>query len=196
MRTLAAGLLLLPVAVAARPPVTPTEFVRASTEQITAVLPADRAPTAAERDRIVALVRSITDVPAFAAAAIGPRWSTIPAAQQQEFVDVFGRLVAFAAIAKMGQYRAERVRYLTEEVDGARAVVHTLAEFEDVHVPVDYVLARSGDAWKVVDYRLAGVLSSESYRRQFDRALGHGTFADLLDRIRKKLAELGGGSGR
>jgi phospholipid transport system substrate-binding protein len=171
---------------------TPGDVIRDTNARVAAILRPGREPTAAERAQVFAVIERVTDFAAVARAAIGPRWADVPAAQQREFVDAFGRLVSFAAIDKMGQYRADRVAYLGEDVTGDRAVVHTLAEYKDRHVPVDYLLARTGGVWKVVDYRLAGVLTTANYRKQFDRALKHGSFADLLARIRQKLAELGG----
>ena len=55
-----------------------------------------------------------------------------------------------------------------------------------VEIPLDYRLINKGDNWRVYDVMVDGISLVNNYRGQFSKILRSGTFADLVDQLRKK----------
>jgi phospholipid transport system substrate-binding protein len=188
----AAVLALLPRLGPAAPPLQadPIDAIRASNDRVRFLLRPGHTRTAADREALLDTIASSTDFPTVSRRILGDRWNQLPAARQQDFVAAFSRLVALSSIDKLGRHRADRVEYLGQRVQGARAEVRTAASFEGRRVTLDYDMARIDGAWKIVDYRLNGVSNAENYRRQFERILAREGFDGLMARIRQKVADL------
>lgn len=110
-------------------------------------------------------------------------------AKCDEWKTVFSDLLRIRSIKGLGRYRADRFDYLSEEIDGERAVVKTLAYFEDDEVTLDYELDLIGDRWVIVNYIVDDVDTVQSYRRRFERLLQEETVDDVIQRLRDRIEE-------
>jgi phospholipid transport system substrate-binding protein len=182
-----AAVLLAAPAAAPASTAPPLDVIRSVHEEIAKLLGTSTKVTPETRDRVMALIETTSDFPTIAATVIGPRWSAVPPDQQEAFVRSFARLVGYTSIEKMGRFRADRFEYVGQQIDGERATVNTVAFYEKKRVTLDYQMASTPDGWRIVDYSFNGVLSSRSYRRQFDRLLQREDFASLLRRVRQRL---------
>ena len=172
----------------------PTEVIKQSNARLVSILRPGKSATSAEQAEVLKIITETTDFPTVARTIFGARWDTVSDDQRRDFISYFSRLVGVAAIEKMGRARADQVRYLDEEIRANHAIVRTEAMFQGKHVPLDYSLTLIGGDWRVTDYRLDGVLSTDSYRKQFNRVLQKDTFADLLKRLKAKVAKSNGKS--
>ena len=77
----------------------------------------------------------------------------------------------------------------TERLSGQQAVVHTsLRHPTEGQLGIDYVLVRSGNAWRIHDVVLDGVSLAANLRAQFNQIITQYSYAELLRRMREKLA--------
>jgi ABC-type transporter MlaC component len=95
-----------------------------------------------------------------------------------------------SSIKKLGRARAGRFEYAGETVTGESAVVRSYAYFNDEKVPLDYHMARRGDAWVIVNYVVDEVDTVRNYRKQFTQLLAKKTFDQLIEQLEKKIASL------
>ncbi|NKB87309.1 MAG: hypothetical protein GKS06_03705 [Acidobacteria bacterium] len=174
---------------------TPMEIVRESNEAITAIL-GEYDPLGSEGEALVyEVMDGVTDFQEMSAATINDLCgeNEIPGEKCGEWKKVFGDLLRIRSIKGVGRYRADSFDYLNEEIAGERAVVNTLAHYEDEEVTIDYELASRGDGWVIVNYVIDDVDTSYSYNRRFGRLLDDDTVDDviqlLLDRIEDFRAE-------
>jgi len=174
----------------------PLDVIRASNELVRRLIRPGHRLTAEEHARLVREIESTSDFPTITREVLASRWAGITPDQQRIFAARFARLVALSSVQKMGRYRAERVEYLGQQVEGDRAVVRTRAYFEGRGASLDYDLRRFGEAWRIVDYRLNGVSNAANYRKQFDRILDRESFEGLLARIEQRLAQMSAGDGQ
>lgn len=102
---------------------------------------------------------------------------------------VFEKLLRISSIRKLGRYRADRFDYLGEEVKGDKALVKTIAYYQDDQVELDYFLELVDGAWMIVNYVADDVDTVRNYRKQFSRILRKESFSQLIERLQRKIDE-------
>ncbi len=148
-------------------------------------------PTAAQRDRLRAVVNDVIDFEAMARRALGPYWSELAAAQRSAFTEAFGGVIRAQSLADLDLYRA-RVSYGDVEVRGQSATARTRARSGDVDAAVVYALARRGGAWVITDIVIDDVSTVEGYATSFQRVMKRKGiekgYEALMASLRKRLA--------
>jgi phospholipid transport system substrate-binding protein len=170
---------------------TPMETVRESNEAISAILD-EYDPLGPEGEELVyGVMDGVTDFSQMSAAAIDDVCvdHEVEADRCGEWKTVFGDLLRIRSIKGVGRYRADRFEYLNEEIDGERAVVNTLAYYEDEEVTLDYELESHDGSWLIVNYVLDDVDTVRSYRRRFGRLLDDNTVDEVIARLRNRIEE-------
>lgn len=169
----------------------PMETVRESNEAISAILD-EYDPLGPEGEALVnEIMDGVTDFDKMSAAAIDDvcQNGQVPVEKCGEWKKVFGDLLRIRSVKGVGRYRADRFDYLTEEIDGERAVVNTLAYYEDEEVTLEYELESRGDSWMIVNYVLDDVDTVRSYNRRFSRLLEDNTVDEIIERLRERIQE-------
>jgi len=187
LTTVAAALLLL-----AASPVWagPTDQLREYTDQVTKVLDD---PSLARQDRRAA-VRKIAQE-AFDAAETAQRvlarhWQSRTAAEREEFTLLFADLLERTYIARMDEYGGERVRYLSESVDGNLASVKArIVTKNGTEVAIESRMNRRGERWLIYDVIIENVSLIANYRSQFDRIVRTSSYEELVRRLKTKRDE-------
>ena len=186
--------IIMAVLLAAASPATaasPTETVKAAVQQVFAQpdSPAAKTPSVAERR---AQIRKVTEVlfdfDEMSQRSLGKAWAQASAAEQKEFVRLFGGLIANAYMGRIEQYAGEPITYVGERIEGDDARVQSrVVTPKGSEVPIEYRLYRGTDGrWTVYDIYVDGFSLVGSYKAQFNRLLQRGTFADLLKQLWQK----------
>jgi phospholipid transport system substrate-binding protein len=123
------------------------------------------------------------DIPTMIRFAVGPTWSTIPAAQQQSLTDAFERLTVASYAHNFDSFSGERF-----EVDpnvmtrGPDKVVQTkITPPGAAPVTISYRMRENGGAWKIIDVFYNGSISQLTTRRSdFSATLAHGGAPALI----------------
>lgn len=124
--------------------------------------------------------------------SLGPTWHQISAGQKDEFVRLFAELLEASYADKIVKY-AQRVRidYTGEIPMGNRAEVRTVVVKPNDRIPLNYRLIREDGTWKVYDVIIEGVSLVSNYRSQFRRIIHRSSYADLVQRLKNKVATMG-----
>lgn len=171
----------------------PMETIRWSNDAILAVL-AEKDPLDAEGEaQIYEVMDQVTDFLRMSRAAIDDLCKA-ETEKCDEWKGVFSDLLRIRSIKGLGRYRAERFDYLSEEIDGDKAVVNCLAYYKGDELTLDYELERDGDRWVIVNYIMDDVDTARSYHRRFTRLLKKETVEDIIQRLSKRIGELEQGS--
>ena len=186
-------LLLLAALLAAAAPLRaaapgPQEVIRASNQAVLALLRQHPTVDDATERSLFALIDPVTDFAGMAEAATGSFCAKLTAAECSLFRETFTRLLRVSSIKKLGRYRADSFDYLGEERTAGTAVVRTLAHHKAEKVPLDYQLALRGERWLIVNYVVDEVDTIRNYRKQFTRLFQQESFAQVIDRLRAKIA--------
>src|SRR5574339_245803 len=118
--------------------------------------------------------------------SLGAPWNNLTEKDKQEFVSLFQTLLVNTYADKIESYTGDGVLYINERLEKEYAEVRTKVLTGKTEIPLDYRLLNKGSAWRVYDVVVDGVSLVNNYRGQFSRILRNGSYADLVDQLRKK----------
>lgn len=189
--------LLLTASGGAQPETSPTQVVRAATEQVLQIVQDGQlaAPVAQDQRRLEVqrIADRLFDFHEMSRRSLALHWRDRTPQEQAEFVAVFKRLLGRAYIGRLENYAGEQIVYLTEHVEGEFATVRSkIVTGRGAEIPVDYRLHQVGARWVVYDVAVSGVSFVANYRGQFDRIIRSSSYATLIRDLKAKYAEMGG----
>jgi phospholipid transport system substrate-binding protein len=175
----------------------PLAVIRATVEQVMAVLQDSAYQGAAHRQERFTKVRELVlprfDTQEMAKRTLGVHWRTRTAAEQAEFTQLFTDLVEKSYRQTLDRYTHDaKVTYEQERIETPFAEVdtHLFSPIVNEPIAITYRLHTVGDQWLIYDMVIANVSMVRNYRAQFDRVLGKSGYQELIDTIKRKLREL------
>lgn len=172
---------------------TPTETLKNYGDVVLKILedPALKSPER-KNDRRAAVrkvAENVFDLSETAKRALGPHWQQRTPAEREEFTQLFADLLETTYIARIDEYGGERIRYVSEKIDGDNAVVHTrVLTRKGTEVPVEARMLRRGDKWYIYDVILENVSLISNYRAQFDKIIRTSSYGELVKRLKDRKA--------
>jgi phospholipid transport system substrate-binding protein len=172
--------------------------VRRAQESVAASLQKKVAPgSEAEKQlakEISVQLRGFLDVDELGRRALVDHWAKLKEPQRRQYLAVLRGLVEANYVRALRSNLEYQVSYLREEPkpDARRVLteIHMLRKGREEVISVDYLLRKDGDAWRAFDVVTDGVGLIENYRAQFNRILDKEGFSALIERMRKKQAQL------
>jgi phospholipid transport system substrate-binding protein len=172
----------------------PMDQIKQTTDTILSIVsdPALKAPPKAEerRRRIRNAVDQRFDWEEMARRSLGRHWAQRTSEEKKEFVHLFGDLLERTYMDKIEGYSGEKVQYEGDTLEGDYAVVRVkIVTQKNVDIPVEYRLQKKGNNWLVYDVSIEGVSLVNNYRTQFNSIMVGSSYADLVKRLKAKVAE-------
>ena len=170
----------------------PTDTVKTAVQQVFSGPDGQVVKTVSGPERRAA-IRKVTeglfDFTEMSQRSLGGAWAQASPAEQQEFVRLFGGLIANVYMGRIEQYAGEPISYVGERIEGDEATVQSsVVTPKGSQIGIEYRLYRGTDGrWTVYDLYVDGFSLVGSYRAQFNRLLQRGSFADLLKQLRQKV---------
>ena len=167
-----------------------TEAMRATIGEVLRIL-ADKdlkQPSKANERRqlLEKVVGERFDYPEMSRRSLGAPWANLAEKDKQEFVSLFQTLLVNTYADKIESYSGEGVQYVNERNEKEYAEVRTKVLTGKTEIPLDYRLLHKGSDWRVYDVVVDGVSLVNNYRGQFSKILRNGSYADLVEQLRKK----------
>jgi phospholipid transport system substrate-binding protein len=163
---------------------TPTEQVKNTVDQVLMII---REHPPSEDEQLERVIARRFDFAEMAQRSLGPHWRKLSRAEQQEFVDVFTKLLKRNYLDQIKAYQNQEVLFTGERRDGEFAVVETrIVPRQGEPIAVNYRLQLSDGQWKVYDVVIENVSLVNNYRSQFNRVLARNSFSDLIRRMKEK----------
>lgn len=171
----------------------PIELVRASVTRVVAIVqsqPAGATLSAPRRAQIRRIAEELFDFDEMARRALGQHWKDRSPQEQAEFVPLFINLLERSYLTAVGSYPLSTITFQSENVSGVYADVRSRIISDRREVPVEYRLLQSGGRWAVYDVVADGVSLISSYRSQFNSIIRTSSFAQLMERLRSREANV------
>jgi phospholipid transport system substrate-binding protein len=152
--------------------------------------PAMKAESAkeAKEKRLWEITGEIFDYRELSRRTLGRNWKKLNAKQQEEFIDLFSKLLGGVYMDKILAYTDEKVVFEKETmVSETKVEVQSKIITASAEIPINYRMIKKGDEWNVYDVVIEGVSLVKNYRSQFTDILTNKTPEDLLDVLRKKV---------
>lgn len=119
--------------------------------------------------------------------ALGQHWKKRTPEEKAEFVGLFTNILKDAYIGKTDTYSGEKIVFLKEKQDNKYATVQTkIITNTGTEVLVDYRMLNDGGKWTIYDVIIEGVSLVNNYRSQFNSILLKSSYAELVQKIKKK----------
>jgi len=194
-RTFCAGLMLAALGLTGVIPDTAragaaTEAMKGTIEEVLRIL-ADKdlkqpAKANERRQLLEKVVGERFDYQEMSRRSLGAPWGNMSDKEKQEFVSLFQTLLVNTYADKVESYSGEGVQYVNERTEKEYAEVRTKVLTGKTEIPLDYRLLNKGSAWRVYDVVVDGVSLVNNYRGQFSKILRNGSYAELIEQLRKK----------
>ena len=180
------ALLAVPVPVRAGEP---AGEIREAIEQGIAVVKdpklAGKGKQAERRARLREAVAPHFDFREMAKRSLGIHWKDRSPSERGEFILLYQELLENSYAGKIEAYQGEKILYGKESVDPPYAVVRTsIVTMSGQEIPVNYLLLRDGDRWKIYDVVIEGISLVNNYRSQFASILQRSSFRELMRKLK------------
>jgi phospholipid transport system substrate-binding protein len=187
-------LLLLLGAVSSAAPLaaSPLATVKTTLKEALAILHDQQMPVERRRRSLLELAQHNLDFERMGRASLGEHWSEMTAAEQHEFVALFGAFIEAAYLTQIQDYVALNIDVSKEQsISPDYALVDaTVIQPHEEPLPITFMLERHGSDWMVYDVAVDSVSMVENYRAQFDRVIKRQGLQQLLDDLRAKQKQL------
>ncbi len=172
--------------------------IHALDSALLAIMRAGKAKPFAQRfDMLAPAVDQAFNLEAILQAAVGPRWTALPAADQEALRAEFRSFTIASWVANFDSFTGETFNVQPETRalgDGAVVVQTRLAAPGAAAINLDYVMRQDGTRWRAVDVLAEGTISRVAVMRSdFRHVLAQGGGPALLARLREKVAALTAG---
>lgn len=121
---------------------------------------------------------------------LGKTWHDLANEEQEKFVALFTKLLAYVYLEKIEGYLKQNVVFKDQRIKGKRAIVNTLIVDDEVMLSVYYVMMLKNNNWMIYDVVVAGVSLVRNYMEQFHSIVRTKGYASLKKQIEEKIAEL------
>jgi len=153
----------------------PDALAKSVTDEVLAVVRADKEIQSGNRKKVLELVESKV-APHFSFVrmtqlAMGRNWRQANAAQQKVLVDEFRTLLVRTYTTAFTQYKNQTVEYRSPRMaagDTDVIVQSFIKQPGGQSVAVDYSMEKTGGGWKVYNVKIEGVSLVENYRNTFN----------------------------
>jgi phospholipid transport system substrate-binding protein len=143
-------------------------------------------------------VEQAFDLPAVLAVSVGPRWSSLPADQQNRLLDAFRRYTVASYVANFDHYNGQTfgVSPNARTLGSGEVVVSSrITPTSGAATDLGYVMKQTPSGWKVVDVLADGSISRVAVQRSdFRSVLTRGGGDALLASLQRKTSDLSGGA--
>ena len=167
-----------------------TDSVRMSVESIIGILKDTGLDKSAKREKIRVVIAERFDFRAMSQRTLATNWRKASKEDQQQFVELFAKLIQNTYIGRVEAYTNEEVKYPGEKITKDRAVVDTLIVTSSKEIPVTYKLYLKDGRWLVYDVYIEGVSLISNYRNSYQEIVKRDGFAGLLSQMEEKVKEL------
>ncbi len=142
--------------------------------------------------RLEPLIVATHDLPFIAEFTVRRHWAGFEDEEKEAFIRSFQRLSVmsyasrFVALSE-DTFSIQESRVL---VSGRAQVIARIMRAEPPDIPIEYILHEADAGWKIINVVADGVSDLALKRAEYQRVLGEGSIADLLEELEQQIAAL------
>lgn len=157
---------IFPVATAALP-ANPQDSVRSFYDALLTTMKDGRTLGQSGRyARLAPVVGRLFDVPLMARLAVGPSWTTVSPAQQQQVTEAFGHYISATYADRFDSYSGQQLQVTGEQPYGAEVIVQTqITQSKGDSVSLNYRMRENAGSWQISDVYMDGSISQLATQR-------------------------------
>ncbi len=144
--------------------------------------------------QLAPVVQQLFDVPHMTQLAVGPSWTSLTPAEQQQVVSAFGHYIAATYAYNFDSYSGEQLQVLGEQpfASYGTLVETRIVQSDGKPVTINYLMRRNSDGtWQIADIYLEGTISQMAVRRsEFTSILQNQGVNGLISTLNRKVIVL------
>jgi len=143
--------------------------------------------------QIEPVVGRVFDLPLMTRLAVGPSWTGLNPAEQQQVTQAFGRYIAAVYADRFDSYGGEKLEVTGSQPSaGGTIITSRIVKSNGDPVEINYLMRQSGAGWQIADIYLNGTISELATRRsEFSSILQTQGVNGLIATLNGKAAALG-----
>ncbi len=146
----------------------------------------------ARREQLSPVLEAVFDFRTIARLVTGRHWAGMSEAQRTEFIGVFSQLSAATYAENFDEFGGEKFETLASEPKKNAEVVRTVILSPDGdEVSLNYLLAKHGEEWRIVNVIAEGVSDISLKRTEYAAVIGQDGVDGLIAKLRAKVASYG-----
>ena len=170
----------------------PDAMIQKLSDEVLSTLKTDQAIRSGDLTKITSYVDSVVmpnvDFRRMMASAVGPKWRTATAAQQQKLQDEFKKLMVSTYAGALHQVGDQtiNVKPVRMQAGDKEVVVRSEIVGRGEPIQLDYRLEKTpgqGMGWKIYNLNVMGIWMVETYRNQFQQEINANGVQGLIDSI-------------
>jgi phospholipid transport system substrate-binding protein len=173
----------------------PLEVIRQSNRKVQEILNAHKTVDEKTEAQLLTIIDGVTSFETISHRVIHRFCKKLTKAQCEIFDRIFQQLLKVSSLKKMGRHRADKFEYIGEEIDKNTAIVKTTAYYKEEKAQLDYYLELFDGKWKIVNYVVDDIDTIRNYKKQFLRLFAKKSFDQVMERLKKKIANYQKGDG-
>jgi len=140
-------------------------------------------------DKIRAIINTVFNYTELSRRTLGRDWKKFSGEQQEEFKQLFGRLLESSYADRVLAYTSQEIEFGKEielrknKVEVESAIITT----DNKNIPIHYRMVLISDKWQVYDVVIEGISLVQNYRSQFREILSKDSPEVLLEKLRNKV---------
>ena len=171
---------------------TPKETVENGVNKVLKILGDPAFKTKTKDDKIATIateIDAIFDFKELSKRTLGRDWKKMKAKQQEEFVDLFKKLLQGVYADRLLAYSDQKVIFDKELMlkKGRAEVQSYILSSDGNKIPLFYRLTDKSGSWKAYDMIIEGVSMVKNYRTQFRQILSKDSPEKLIETLREKV---------
>jgi phospholipid transport system substrate-binding protein len=193
IRKLALAFLLAMTPLAALAQEAPDALVRRTTDEVLAIIKADKDLQAGNPRKVVELAEQKVlphfDFTRMTRLAVGRNWTQASDAQKEALTKEFRTMLVRTYSNSLTQYREQKieVKPLKASPQDQEVTVRTaIIQQGGPPIPIDYAMAKSGAEWKVYDVVIDGASLVTTYRGSFNDQIQKGGIDGLVKTLQER----------
>jgi phospholipid transport system substrate-binding protein len=142
-------------------------------------------------DRLEPVIRISFDMPFVSKTVMGRHWETLNQEQRSKFIERFSELSIATYAGNFDSYSGERFKTISDkDLSGGRILVQTrLIKSDGGEIPMDYILHRVDQEWRIINVIAEGVSDLALKRAEYSVFLKAKGFDALLMKLNEKIAQ-------
>lgn len=172
----------------------PEEFVRERHAQLVTIL--KQAKSSAREKKVSVAIDEVFDYATLAERSLGDEWKNRSEPEKKQFKALLEGLVRKSYRRSIDSTLGWEIEYRGKKSKDGGTVVTTVAKHKTdarkAPVAIEYTLVQVDGKWRVADVVIEGSSLVGNYRSQFTKVIKKKGFADLVSKMKSKLA---GGEG-
>ena len=172
---------------------TPDALVKRTTDEVLAIIKADKDLQAGNNAKVVELAEQKVlphfDYERMTRLAVGRNWAQASDAQKQALIKEFRTLLVRTYSTSLSQYRNQTIEVKPTRMtpQDKEAMVRTaVIQQGGPPIPIDYAMEKMGDSWKVYDVVIDGASLVTTYRGTFNDQVQKGGLDGLVKTLQER----------